>query len=115
MNIDFIDQSPVHQWNFVEQTSKLKSKLIQHETILQQLKEQLNHVDQQLHLVQEQSTLIDHQVASASHRQSVKRRHTFNSLVDISGQVSCSALDKERYSFFHSYSSSSSLHALQLL
>ena len=93
--------------HFFEQTSKLKSQLIEHESILQQLKEQLNQVDQQLTLVHDSST---------TDRQMIKRRHTFNSLID---QPACPSEKPPammpRISSLFSSSSSSSLFALQLL
>lgn len=98
-SICFIDQSPVHQMDFVEQTSLLKSKLTEHEQILQRLKQQINQVDQQLFIIQEDSK---------SNQQSIKRRHTLNSLFDINYFLT------EKNKQFSS-SSSSSLFALQLL
>ena len=100
-SICFIDQSPVHQIDFVQQTSLLKSKLLEHDTILQTLKQQINHVDQQILIIKEDSI----QTHFSSDRQLIKRRHTLNSLFDFNGLF----LDKEKYA------SSSSLYALQLL
>ena len=106
-SICFIDQSPVHQIDFVEQTSLLKLKLTEHEHILQSLKEQINQVDQQLFLIQEDSKEFNRDIhQSSSTRQSLKRRHTFNSLFDLN----CLLIDKEK-----DLSSSSSLYALRLL
>ena len=96
-SICFIDQSPVHQMDFVEQTSLLKSKLTEHEQILQTLKQQINQVDQQLFIIQEDSK---------SNQQPIKRRHTLNSLFDINYFLN----EKDKH-----FSSSSSLFALQLL
>lgn len=97
------DSRGVEQRHFFEQTSKLKSQLIEHESILQQLKEQLNQVDQQL-------TLVNH--SSSADGQLIHRRHTFNSLID---RTLC--LDETQPSIpsLFSSSSSSSLFALQLL
>ena len=105
----FVDESGAsrdgEQRHFFEQTSKLKSQLIEHESILQQLKEQLNQVDQQL-------TLVHHSSPSSPDRQLLHRRHTFNSLID---RTLC--LDETQPSIpsLFSSSSSSSLFALQLL
>lgn len=85
--------------DFVEQTSRLKSKLTEHEQILQTLKNQIHQVDQQLVFIQEDSK-------RDIHRQFVKRRHTFNSLFDLN----CLLIEKDK-----DLSSSSSLYALQLL
>ena len=100
-SICFIDQSPIHEINFAQQTSVLKSKLIQHENILKTLKQQINQVDQQLLIIQEDSIKTDQ--TSSSDRQSIKRRHTINSLFDLN----CLLTEKDNYS-------SSSLYALQL-
>ncbi|CAF3800055.1 unnamed protein product [Adineta steineri] len=101
-SICFIDQSPVHEIDFVQQTSLLKSKLIQHENILHTLKQQINEVDQQILIIKEDS--VQNNFLSSSDRQLIKRRHTFNSLFDLN----CLFIEKDKYS-------SSSLYALQLL
>jgi hypothetical protein len=107
-SICFIDQSPIHEINFVEQTSLLKSKLTQHENILKTLKEQINQVDQQLLIIQEDSRTSNQEINLSSsfspNRQLIKRRHTLNSLFDLN----CLFTEKDKYS-------SSSLYALQLL
>lgn len=100
-SICFIDQSPVHQIDFVEQTSLLKSKLTEHENLLRTLKQQINQVDQQLLIIHQDSTTKD---LSSPNRQNLKRRHTLNSFVDIYSSHS----DRDKCS-------SSSLYALQLL
>lgn len=93
-SICFIDQSPVHEIDFVERTSLLKTKLNQHENLLRQLKQQIHQVDQQLLVIQDDS--------SANQQTTLKRRHTLNSFLDF-------------YSNDKQNSSSSSLYALQLL
>ncbi|CAF2888483.1 unnamed protein product [Rotaria sp. Silwood2] len=105
-SICFIDQSPIHEINFDQQTSLLKSKLIQHENILKTLKQQINQVDQQLLIIQEDSIKNTQHIKlfSPSHHQLIKRRHTFNSLFDLNSFF----IEKDKYS-------SSSLYALQLL
>ncbi|CAF3564630.1 unnamed protein product, partial [Rotaria socialis] len=105
-SICFIDQSPNHEIDFVQQTSLLKSKLIQHENILKTLKQQINQVDQQILIIQEDSknNNQDIKLSPCSNRQLIKRRHTFNSLFDLN----CLFIEKDKYS-------SSSLYALQLL
>ncbi len=102
-SICFIDQSPVRDIDIVQQTSLLKSKLLQHENILQTLKQQINQVDQQILIIKEDS-LQNHLFSSSSNRQLIKRRHTLNSLFDLN----CLLTEKDKYS-------SSSLYALQLL
>lgn len=99
-SICFIDQSPVHEIDFIQQTSLLKSKINEHENILQNLKQQINQVDQQLLIIQEDSR----NNSFSSNRQLIKRRHTLNSLFDLN----CLFTEKDKYS-------SSSLYALQLL
>ncbi|CAF3579566.1 unnamed protein product [Rotaria sp. Silwood2] len=105
-SICFIDQSPIHEIDFDQQTSLLKSKLIQHENILKTLKQQINQVDQQLLIIQEDSIKNTQHIKlfSPSHHQLIKRRHTFNSLFDLNSFF----IEKDKYS-------SSSLYALQLL
>ena len=115
-SICFIDQSPIHRIDFVEQTSLLKSKLIRHENILKTLKQQIKQVDEQLLIIQEDSTKPNEEIkllssssassasSSFSNHRLMKRRHTFNSLFDLN----CSFTEKDKYS-------SSSLYALQLL
>jgi hypothetical protein len=104
-SICFIDQSPVHEIDFVQQTSLLKSKLNQHENILQTLKQQINQVDQQLLIIQEDSRKPHQEIDRSSNQQLIKRRHTLNSLFDLN----CLLIEKEKSL------SSSSLYALQLL
>ncbi|CAF1126047.1 unnamed protein product [Adineta ricciae] len=101
-SICFIDQSPVHEIDLVQQTSLLKSKLIEHENLLQTLKQQIHDVDQQIFIIKEDS--IEKTFFSSSDRQLIKRRHTFNSLLDLNDLF----LEKDKLS-------SSSLYALQLL
>ncbi|CAF0909916.1 unnamed protein product [Rotaria sordida] len=104
-SICFIDQSPIHEIDFIQQTSLLKSKLIRHENILKTLKQQINQVDQQLLIIQEDSIKNTQHIklCSPSNRQSIKRRHTFNSFFDLNSLFT----EKDKYS--------SSLYALQLL
>lgn len=88
--------------DFDEQTSLLKSKLNEHEQILQSLKQQINQVDQQLSIIQEDSK------SNQPSTSAIKRRHTLNSLFDINSFFT----DKDKR---FSSSSFSSLFALQLL
>ncbi|UJR10848.1 hypothetical protein I4U23_015036 [Adineta vaga] len=101
-SICFIDQSPVREIDLVEQTSLLKSKLLEHENLLHTLKQQIHEVDQQIFIIKEDS--IQTTFFSSSDRQLIKRRHTFNSLLDLNDLF----LEKNKIS-------SSSLYALQLL
>jgi hypothetical protein len=107
-SICFIDQSPIHEIDFVQQTSLLKSKLTQHENILKSLKQQMNQVDQQLLIIQEDSKTNQQEIHMSSscspNRQLIKRRHTLNSFFDLN----CLFIEKDKCS-------SSSLYALQLL
>ncbi|CAF4557585.1 unnamed protein product, partial [Rotaria magnacalcarata] len=105
-SICFIDQTPIHEVDFAQQTSLLKSKLIQHENVLKTLKQQISQVDQQLLIIQEDSIKHNQEIKSfsPSNHQLLKRRHTFNSLFDLN----CLFTEKDKCS-------SSSLYALQLL
>ena len=97
------NEQTADQTQFLQQTSILKYKLIEHETMLQTLREQLNHVDQHLLVANEATN-------SSSTNQSIKRRHTFNSSIDFNSPL----FDQQR-NLFVPFSSSSSLFALQLL